>query len=56
VTAFSPAENESDEFYDWLGVLSNIVRDRADLSRHPGNCSSQTFEEIFTAEKILPVS
>ncbi len=34
---------------------SNLVRDSIDLSKHHSNVLSQSFEEIFTTEELLPI-
>ena len=54
-TASSPAESDANEFDDWLGVPSDLVRDGADLSKHRGDVSSQNFEEILANEELLPL-
>jgi hypothetical protein len=55
MTASSPAESDANEFDDWLGVPLDLVRDAADLSKHRSDISSQSFEEIFAAEELLPI-
>ena len=54
-TASSPAESDVNECDDWLGVPSDLVCDGADLSKHRSDVSSQSFEEIFAAEELLPL-
>lgn len=49
VMASCPADSDANEFDDWLGLPSDLVRDGADLSKHRSNISSQNFEEIFAA-------
>ena len=53
--ASSPAESDANEFDDWLGVPLDLVCDGADLSKHRSDVSSQSFEEIFSAEELLPI-
>jgi hypothetical protein len=55
VTVPSPAESDADEFDNWLEVLSNLVYNSADLSRHRDDYPAQGFEETFVAEESLPV-
>lgn len=54
ITASSPAESDASEFDGWLGVLPDLVRDGADLSKHLADSSVQSLEEIFAAEELLP--
>jgi hypothetical protein len=49
----SPVESNANEFDDWLGIPSDLVRNSADLSSHRGNHSSLTFEDIFATEEPL---
>jgi hypothetical protein len=53
--ASSPTESDANEFDDWLGVPLDLIRDGADLSKHRSDISSQSFEEIFAAEELLPI-
>jgi hypothetical protein len=53
--ASSPAESDANEFDDWLGVPHDLARDGAELSKHRSDVLSQSFEEIFAAEELLPM-
>jgi hypothetical protein len=53
--ASSPAESDANEFDDWFGVPLDLVCDGADLSKHRSDISSQSFDEIFAAEELLPI-
>ena len=53
--ASSPTKSDANEFDDQLGVPLDLVRDGADLSKHRSDISSQSFEEIFAAEELLPI-
>jgi hypothetical protein len=54
-TASSPAESDTNEFDNWFGVPPNLVCDGADLSKCRSDVLSQSFEEIFAAEELLPI-
>ncbi len=41
--ASSPAKSDANEFEDRLGVLLDLVRNGADLSKHRSDVLSQTF-------------
>jgi hypothetical protein len=55
IVASSPAKSDANEFDDWLGVPLNLVHDGVDLSKHRSDILSQSFEEIFAAEELLPI-
>lgn len=52
IATSSPIESNASEFDDWLGILSDLVRDGADLSSYRGNHPSLTFQDIFAAEEL----